>query len=261
MKPYLRAAIAIAGATLALALAATARAQDAPSGVFDRGRLITYQGSVPIASERFEYSRQGDSLVVSAGTERRRRMPDGTEKRISKAMTLYARADDFGMLRYVSNETADGRTIVRSIEPGDTSITVSTEIEGVSGGADMVDRPPGRFFAVDPGLFTLFDVIGRNLQHRIFGSRAVQLVVLGDNTKNVEAKATLAGADTVVWGGRRVVTERIALRDSTSAFTLWLSPEGHLLRLESEDGRLVVMREPPAVPPAAKRPRAKPRAR
>ena len=84
-----------------------------------------------------------------------------------------------------------------------------------------------------------------------------QLVVLGTDTRNVEATATLAGPDTVVWGGRRVVTERIALRDSTSAFTLWLSPEGHMLRLESEDGQLVVMREPPATRSSVKRPRPK----
>lgn len=259
MNPCLR--IVIAGAALTLALVAAALAQDAPSRVFDRGKLVTYQGSVPVATERFEYARQGDSLVVSAQTERRGRLPDGSEKRVSKAMVLYARADDFGMLKYTSNETAGARTVVRSIEPGDTMITVFTEVEGERGGADMVDRPPGRFFAIDPGLFTLFDVIGRNLQHRIFGSRSVQLVVLGENTKNVEATATLAGTDTVAWGGRRVVTERIALRDSSSAFTLWLSPEGHMLRLESEDGRLVVMREPPATPPVAKRPHPRPRPR
>jgi hypothetical protein len=257
MKPFPRAAIA--GLAITLALAASAPAQVAPSGTLDRGKFVTFRGDVPITTERFEYSREGDSLVVTANTEHRSRKPDGSEARMTKSMELHARASDFGMLNYTSTETADGRTLVRSILPGDTLLTVVTETAGGAGGADVIDRPPGRFFAIDTGLFTLFDVIGRNLQHRIFGSRSVQLVVLGTDTKNVQATATLAGPDTVVWGGRRVVTERIALRDSTSAFTLWLSPEGHMLRLESEDGQLVVMREPPATKSSVKRPRPRTR--
>ncbi len=258
MKPSLRPILA--GLALTAALAALAHAQGADFKLLDRGKLITYQGDVPVATEEFTYSRQGDSLLVTAGSERRRRLRDGSEQRLSKAMVLYVRAEDFGLLNYTSNETLDGQLVVRTIEPSDTLLTVHTEVEGVRGGTDLVARPPGRIFAMDQGLFTLFDVIGRNLQHRIFGSRPVQLVVLGNETHNVEATATLAGADTVVWGGKRVVTERIALRDSTSAFTMWLSPEGHMLRLESEDGRLVVMREPPA-PPPVKRPRTKTRGR
>lgn len=255
MKPFLR--VAIAGLAIPLALAASAPAQDPPSGTLDRGKFVTFRGDVPISTEHFEYSRQGDSLVVTANTERRRRKPDGSEERMTKSMELHARANDFGMLKYTSTETVDGRIVARSILPNDTMLTVVTERVGGVGGADVIDRPPGRFFAIDTGLFTLFDVIGRNLRHRIFGSRSVQLVVLGTDARNVEATATLAGPDTVVWGGRRVVTERIALRDSTSAFTLWLSPEGHMLRLESEDGQLVVMREPPATRSSVKRPRPK----
>ena len=257
MKPILRVAITLFALTVALA--ANTPAQDASSRILDRGKFVTFKDDVPIATERFEYSRQGDTLVVTANAERRRRKPDGSEQRTTKSMVLHARADDFGMLKYASNETDDGRTLVHGIVPNDTMLTVFTEAARERGGADMIERPPGRFFAIDTGLFTLFDVIGRNLQHRIFGSRAVQLVVLGTETRNVEATATLAGPDTVVWGGRRVVTERIALRDSTSAFTLWLSPEGHMLRLESEDGRLVVMREPPASTPTVKRPRPRSR--
>jgi hypothetical protein len=241
---------------LAATLVAAAGAQDTPSGVIDRGRLITLQGDVPIATERFEYLRQGDSLVINATAQRRLRQPGGSYKLYSKSMVLSARADDFGMLNYISNETLDSMTVVRSILPNDTMLTVYTEVRGGHGGADYVERPLGRFFAMDKGLFTLFDVIGRNLQHRIFGSRPVQLVMLGETARGVEATATLAGVDTVAWGGRRVVTERIVLSDSTSTFTLWVSPEGHMLRLEGLNGKLVVVREPPA---PAKRPRARTR--
>lgn len=248
----------LAGLALTVTMAATARAQAAAPKILDQGRLVTFQGDVPVATERFVYSLQGDSLIVSAGTERRRRQSDGSQKRYTKNMVLIARTDDLGMLNYTSNEWLDGHSATRSILPTDTLLTTYSEVDGANGSADLLERPPGRIFAMDQGLFTLFDVIGRSLQHRIFGSRPVQLVVLGKPARSVEATATLAGADTVVWGGRRVVTERIALRDSSGAFTMWLSPEGHMLRLESEDGRLVVMREPPAAAPA-KRPRMRPR--
>jgi hypothetical protein len=247
-------------ACLALAVAsAAALAQEGGQKVVDLGRFVTFQRDVPVATERFQYTLVGDSLVVSANTERRLRSPDGSQKNYSKSMVLIARTDDFGMLNYTSNESLDGHMVTRSILPGDTLLTTYSEVDGGNGAADMLERPPGRIFAMDQGLFTLLDVIGRNLQHRIFGSRTVQLVVLGKKARCVEATASLAGPDTVSWGGRRVVTERIALRDSTGAFMLWLSPEGHMLRLESENGELVVMRDAPALPPPARRPRPRPR--
>ena len=249
------------GLALTVTLAVAARGQAVAPKLVDQGRFVTFQGDIPVATERFLYSLQGDSTVISASVERRRRQPDGSQKPYTKNMVLIARTDDFGMLNYTSNEWFDGHTSTRSILPNDTLLTTYSEVDGGGGSADMLDRPPGRIFAMDLGLSTLFDVIGRSLQHRIFGSRPVQLVVLGKPARCVQATATLAGPDTVTWGGRRVVTQRIALRDSAGASTLWLSPEGHMLRLESADGRLVVMREPPAPPPAAKRPRVRPRAK
>jgi hypothetical protein len=258
MNPSLRAVIA--GLALALAFAVPAGAQDAGKKLVDQGRLVTFERDVPVATERFRYTLEGDSLIVEASSERRRRNADGSQTPYTKNMVLIARTDDFGMLNYTSNEWLAGRKVTRSILPTDTLLTTYSEVDGHNGAADMLERPPGRIFALDQGMFTLFDVIGRNLQHRIFGSRPVQLVVLGEKSRCVQATATLAGPDTVTWGGRRVVTGRIALRDSTGAFTLWLSPEGHMLRLESADGRLVVMRDPPA-PPPTKRPRPRPRAK
>ena len=76
--------------------------------------------------------------------------------------------------------------------------------------------------------------------------------MLGEDSKTVQATATPAGADTVTWGGRRVITQRVLLADSSGTFTLWLSPEGHLLRLENEKQGLVVMREPPETPAPTK---------
>jgi hypothetical protein len=258
--------LVVAGLALGCALAVPVLAQDTSSRLLDRGRLITYQNNVPVATERFEYTQRGDSIVIAAGAERRVRQADGTDKRYGKGMVLITRVDDFGMINYTSNERIDDHLVTHSILPAETLLTIYSEKDG-RGSADMIERPPGRIFAVDAGMASLFDVIGRNLQHRIYGSRPVQLIVLGTPARTVTATATLAGPDTVQWGGRRVITERIALRDSSAAFTLWLSPEGHMLRLESEDGRMVVMREPPDLPPPSRRgkpvpkPQPKPRSK
>ena len=55
-----------------------------------------------------------------------------------------------------------------------------------------------------------------------------------------------------------MVTDRIALTDSTSAFMLYVSSEGRMLRLENSAADIVVMRDPPAVPHATKRRRPPP---
>ena len=102
--------IVAAGLVLAVALVVAARAQDSAPRILDQGRLVTFQRDVPVATERFQYTLRGDSLVVSAGTERRMRQPDGSQKPYTKNMVLIARTDDFGMLNYTSNEWFDGHT-------------------------------------------------------------------------------------------------------------------------------------------------------
>jgi len=235
-----------------LAMAGIARAQDAGFELVDRGRLVAFHGDTPIATERFLYERSADTLVILAHASRRQTAEDGTVTPYVKSMTLIARADDFGLVRYASTETFGKHRITRNITPNDTLIVVDTDVDQ-RGAGNSIERPPGRFFAIDPGLFTLFDIVGRNLHGRIYGPRPVQLVVLGEEAQSVQATATPAGNDTVTWGGRRVVTERVTLADSSGTFTLWLSPEGHLLRFEDPARQISVVREEPAPPPAVKR--------
>ena len=240
---------------LLVAFAVPARAQDEGFELLDRGRLVAYHGDTPIATERFLYERSADSLVIIAHADRRKRAPDGTDKPYKKSMTLVARAEDFGLIRYTSTESFYQHVISRNISPNDTMLVIFMEVDG-RGVGSSIDRPPGRFFAVDQGLFSLFDVVARNVHGRLFGPRPLQLVVLGEDSKAVEATVSPAGHDTVGWGGRRVITERVVLADSSGTFTLWLSPEGHLLRLENEKLGLVVMREPPEAPAPARRRRS-----
>jgi hypothetical protein len=239
------------------AAAVPARAQDPGFTLVDRGRLIAYHGDTPIATERFLYERSGDSLVIIAHANRREQAADGSIKPYSKSMTLVARADDFGLLDYHSTEDFDGHVISRHVMPNDTMLTISTEVDK-RGAASTLERPPGRFFAVDPGIFTLFDVIVRNLHGRLYGSRPVPLVVLGEDSQAVDAVATPSDPDTLDWGGRRVPTDRVLLSDDTGLYVLWVSGDGHLLKMQNEKLRMIVEREAPeneapAPPPARRR--------
>jgi hypothetical protein len=240
------------------AAARPVRAQE-PGSVSDSGRLVVFSHGEPVATEDFQYEQHGDSLFVTSHADRHAKAADGTVKPYMKSMELIEHADDGAILLYLSTEKFDGKKINRSVLPSDTTITVTTEKDDYFGSADKLVRLPGRLYVLDAGLFTLFDVIGRNLHGRIFGERPVALVTMGNSNRAIAATAAPAGRDTIRWGTKPVVADRITLTDSSSVFTLYTSPSGSLLRLENADADLVVMRQPPAVPAASRRRRPPPR--
>ncbi len=230
-----------------------ARADEPTTGVIDSGRLMVFSHGEPVATEDFEYEIRHDSLFVTSRMDRKARASDGTIQPYMKSMELIVGAEDWNLLTYLSTEKFEGHKVNRAIYPSDTAITVTVEKNDEFGNADRLVRLPGRLYVMDAGMFTLFDVIARNLHGRIFGDRPVALVTLGNQNQAIVATASPAGRDTIRWGSKPVVADRISLRDSTSAFLLYTSPAGRLLRLENADADLVVMREPPAVPAAAHR--------
>lgn len=216
---------------------------------------MVLDGNQVVASEEFEYVLQGDSVTVSATLKRKARGADGAVADLNKRMALVVDANDFGLRSYVSNLEFDGHTRVRGIIPGDTAMTVYDETDG-GGGADRVLQPPGRLFVMDPGLFTLFDVVCKNLKGKpLTTKRPIQLIALAETVDAVEATVVFAGADTVVWGGKRTPMRKLQLSDPSGDFLAWVDGNGHLLRLEHAASGLVVMREEPAAP---KKPRAAP---
>jgi hypothetical protein len=250
------------GLLLAAALFAALSARPAGSatltpGVLDSGRFVVFSHGEPVATEDFEYEVRNDTMFVTSRTDRRARANDGTVKPYMKSMEVIARADDWGLLTYLSTEKFDGHKVNRMVFPSDTAVTVAIERDEF-GAADKLERLPGRVYVMDAGLFTLFDVIARSVHGRIFGPRPVALVTLGDQNASVHATATPAGRDTIRWGARPVVADLIVLSDSTSTFSLYVSDAGKLLRLENAAADLVVLREAPPVPKAAKRRRPPP---
>lgn len=243
----------LATLVLALGLVAPAAAQQAPTTtVADSGRFVILDHGKPVANEAFEYDLSSDSLLVTAQHVRKLKAADGSSRVLIKKLGMIVDGFDFGLRSYTSNLEFDGHVTVRGILPGDTSMTVYTETDG-AGDASRVVQPPGRLFVMDPLLFTLFDVIGKNIHGKTFTTRPIQLIALGKDAVPVEAQVTANGPETVRWGGRSVVAERFTLTDPSSSFVMWVTDKGQMLRLENAANELVVMREPPPAPRRAAR--------
>ena len=237
-------------ATLLCCFALAAEAQGLVT--IDSGRFIVLQGNQPIAVERFEYVQTGDSLVISAVVERKARDASGAEVRFDKTSQTIVSASDFGIRGYLSNQAFDGHSTIKTVAPSDTGLTISTEVDGAGDMVQLV-RPPGRVFVMDPLVFTLFDIICRSVAPQTFTKRPIQLVTLGPSSTTTEATIASAGADTVRWGGKRVIARRFVMTDPGSRFTVWMDPKGRMLRLEHDGSGLAVIREEPESPKAKKK--------
>jgi hypothetical protein len=246
-------------ALLLLLAAPAARAQGTSAPiVVDSGRFNILLRGTAVGTEEFEYDRLGDSLMVSATHTRSARTSSGAEEKWVKTFGLVVGAEDFALRSYTSNLTFGGHVSVRGIELGDTVLTIFSEIDG-GGDATSIERPPGRLFVMDPMLFTLFDVICRNVSMLDLPRRPIELVTLSDPPAASEAIATAAGADTLRRGGKRVIARRWVLKDEHSTFVLSASPTGQMLRLVHEQSGLEVVREEPKTVVPAGKPKPKPR--
>lgn len=238
-KPY----AFVLALSLLFAAPVTGAPPTSPASI-DSGRLIVLDRGTPVGYEDFEYERHGDSLIVSGLHTRTLREPDGSTVKWVKKFGLVVDARDFGLRQYTSNEEVAGRLTVRGVVPGDTAMTVYTERDG-GGSAERLVQPPGRLFVMDPPLFTLFDVICRNVSAQSLSRRPVELVTLGEKPATARATMSAAGPDTIRWGGKRMISKRYVLSDDQGSFHAWVSPEGRMLRLLHEASGLEVLREEP----------------
>lgn len=223
---------------------APARAADSAPVSLDAGRLIILDRGTPVGYEDFAYERRGDSLLVSGVHTRVVREAEGSTAKWIKKFSLIVDGTDFGMRAYTSNLEFGGNVTVKGVLPGDTSMTIYSEVDG-AGEAVRLEQPPGRLFVMDPMLFTLFDVVCRNVSRQSLAKRPVEMVTLGEEPATVHAVATAAGPDTIQWAGKRMIARRYVLADNANSFLLWVSPAGQMLRLVHQGGTVEVLREEP----------------
>jgi len=217
----------------------------------DAGRLVVSVGERRLGTEDFQVVSSGDSLkIVSAVFE----MLPGREgaDSLAKRMTMVLGSFDFDLRHYNSHQRFRGETLVRGVEPHDTTYSVFREVNE-RGVGDIYVRPPGRMFVIDGQLFATFVVICRNLQGRSFDRRPLWLLALSARDTLMEVEVTNLGVDTLRWGARPVRARRYRLADSHTAYLFWSTEDGRMLRLEQPESRLLVVREPPPLKRARKR--------
>jgi hypothetical protein len=239
-------------ALLALALPAVARADSAPP---DSGRLIVFQGDMPVANEKFVFQFLGDSLALTAISRRTMQDEKGQRHNYEKTMLLVADSRDLGLQRFLSVQEFRGKKISRGLLPGDTSITFYYEEDG-AGDAYKLVQPPGRLYVMDSPMFSLFEVVTRGLVGKTFTSRRMQLLALTDSMSTPLATVTTLKPDTLQMGTRRVPVHRYKFEDPSASFDLYADSRGRLMRLVHAPSGLHVEREPdPVAASSAKQPK------
>jgi hypothetical protein len=238
---------------LALLVGLVGAAPAPPGGVIDSGGYRVYQGDRALGTETFSFENHGDSLMIISHVAQTLQGPDG-DLPIDKQVAVVVRPLDYDLKFYQSRLKIGGRELVRGLWVNDTAFTSYRE-GGGHGEGDRLVRPPGRMFVVDSQVFVLFDIMCRNLYDRVFDSRPLQVVVLGDRDSVMEITATDLGKETLRWGAKPVVTRKLRFADARTEYLAWIGPDGHMLRLAQPANELRVERDAPPVKPAAKPPR------
>ena len=228
---------------------APARAQAPP----DTGRYVIYMNDVPMANEANEFQSKGDSLIVTAWTQRAMQDDQGVKHPWTKTVAIVVDSRDLGLKSYASVQEFKGSRLTRGLVPGDTSISYYAEVDGAGNAARFV-QPPGRLYVMDDNLFTLFEVICRSLAPKSFTQRPVQLLALGDTLMTPIATVTRGRADTLRYGSRRVAARQYTFADESATFHIWADARGRMLKLTHDSG-LRVERQPDALKPTRRRTR------
>ena len=232
---------------LFLAVAVPAFAQ--PDASIDDGNYLVYVRDQAIGAERFTIEGHADSINSGARSYRKARNEAG-EYMAEKQMVLTASRDEFALHFYQSNETIGGKTFITGVvaAENDTGITVFREQQHGAGVANRLVAPPGRLFVLDPGMYSLFNLITLNLHGKTFTTRPISLLTLSAGRDTViEAEVRDLGSETIRWGSRPVQARKLQIRDPATTFLIWADPAGKMLRLVHEPSGLRVEREAPAV--------------
>ena len=222
---------------IALLLATLAFVAILPSqglaSIVDRGSFKVYRGDRVLGAETFEYLDAADSLVLRARQYLTLPSPEGDQP-FEKGADLLLGKQDLVLRQYQSNRKFHGEETIRALVIADTHYVAYRERKDAGGEGDSRVLPPGHLFVMDSQMVTLFDLMCRSLPNGAFPDRPINLLALGPRDTMLEAQTT---------------------------FTLWVGPQGQLLRLSEPRGGLraerdapPIKRRTPAPPPPPKTP-------
>ena len=241
---------------LALLVAALSFAIPAAShaGVIDQGSFKIYRKDRALGAETFEVSELGDSLVMRARQHLTVQTPEGDET-VERGADIYLSRIDYSLRQYMSTRVFRGTTIRRALVLADTHYVAYRE-DAQGGEGESRILPPGRLYVMDSQLVALFDLICRSFHAKRFESRPLNLLALGPRDTLLDARAVVLPNETIRWGAKPVVARRLQIvADSQTTFTLWVSPQGQMLRLSEPMGGLRAERDAPDVKPRAQGPK------
>lgn len=236
----------ILAALVAASTAVSALPPAARGDLIDKGSFKIFRGDQPLGAETFEIEQAQDSLVVRARQSLSMPTSQGDQP-FEKGADLLLSRHDYALLQYQSTRTFHDVTLVRGLVIADTHYVAYREGNGRGEGESRV-LPPGRLFVMDSQLVTLFDLLCRSLQATTFASRPVNLLALGPRDTMLEAQAVVLPSETIRWGTKPVLARKVQLiADTQTTFTLWVGPQGQLLRLSEPVGGLRAERDAPDV--------------
>ncbi len=224
----------------------------APTGAepVDKGSFNVYRHDQLLGAETFQITQGHDSLAVQARQYLKLQTSTGEEP-LERDADLLVNRVDFSLRSFNSIRTFQGRTIKRGIVLSDTHYVAYREDEK-GGEGEARTLPPGRIYVMDSQLITMFDLICRSFQDRKFTSRDIHLLALGPRDTMLTAHARALGSETIRWGGKPVSARKLQLViDTQTTFTLWIGPQGRLLRLVEPAGGLKAERAAAAAPKGA----------
>ena len=236
-----RLTLLVAAATIAIPAASRA-------AVIDQGSYRIYRHDRALGAETFDVSELNDSLIVRTRQYLTVRTPDGDEA-VERGADVYVSRTDFSLRQYMSTRKFRGAQTQRAITLADTHyIAFREDARGGEGESRVL--PPGRLYIMDSQLVALFDIICRSFHAKRFESRPVNLLALGPRDTLLEARAVVLPSETIRWGAKPVLARRLQIvADQQTTFNLWVSPQGHMLRLTEPAGGLRAERDPPAIKP------------
>ena len=237
-------------AAAAVFFAPPARADNAQ--VPDRAKFEIRVHDKIVGAETMTISDDGDSISVVSNTVQLLG-PTGSDSLIKDA-AIGADSYDLNLRSYASIQRYKGHRVQHSFALHDTMFTSFRDVDG-RGYGDTFARPPGHLFVVDPGVFSSFELICRMLRGHAFVNRTVNLVVLGAARDTVLASPLVDdGEEPFRWETKAVQARKFTLGAEPAAYHIWMTSEGHLLRLEHHASGLRVDRQ--AAPVKRKRPDA-----
>ncbi len=231
----------------ALTIASVARADDAAPAEAAAAEKVTFRVSFKghtLGTETMRVETIGDSLRVTSHTVQV--MGASHPDSLVKNMVLVVDAYDLNLRSYSSVQRFAGHEVSRGLTLEQDQYTSYRETDG-RGAGDTFERPPGRLFVLDPGLFSSFDLICRMLRGRPFEKRPLNCIVLGARDTVMAQPLVDGGPDTLRLGARRVIARRFTLGSGDALYQIWMDPLGHMLRFENSPTGLRVERVAPPV--------------